>query len=337
VLGAGFGLLCTGCHGPRAILSPASREARVVENLWWLYLGVAGAVLGVVLLFLLGAIRRAQRQRASADGPAAAILEPTAATERRLTRVVGSATAVTIGLLLVLLVADFAAGRTLGPSSVPGPLTIRITGRQWWWELEYDDPAPANTIRTANELHLPRGRPVQLILRSSDVIHSFWLPNLQGKRDLIPGKTQTLWFTPDRLGEFRGQCAEFCGYQHAHMRLVAVVESPEDFARWQEAQRRPAPEPVTDSQRRGRDVFLQTSCVLCHTIAGTVAASRVGPPLTHLASQITLGAGSFPNTRGHLAGWILDPQAMKPGVRMPQNPLGADELYALLDYLGTLK
>jgi cytochrome c oxidase subunit II len=178
---------------------------------------------------------------------------------------------------------------------------------------------------------------VQLILQSADVIHSFWLPNLQGKRDLVPGKIQSLWLQPDRIGEFRGQCAEFCGYQHAHMGLVAVVESAEDFAKWQEAQRKPAPEPTTDKQRRGRDVFLTGSCVLCHTISGTPAGSRVGPPLTHIASQQTIGAGAFPNTRGYLAGWILDPQALKPGVRMPQNSLSADDLHALLDYLETLK
>lgn len=330
-------LAFTACHGPRAVLSPASPEASRIGGLWWLFFGVAVAVFGLVVLFLLGAIWRAQRQKPSAAIPPAAALEPSPATERRLTTIVGAAVAVTVCVLLGLLVADYAVGRTLRPPSTTDALTIKITGHQWWWQIEYQDPVPANVISTANELHLPVGRPVQLMLNSADVIHSFWLPNLQGKKDLVPGRTQTLWLQPDRIGEFRGQCAEFCGYQHAHMRLVATVESPEDFAKWQEAQRKPAPEPTTDSQRRGREVFLKGSCVLCHTIAGTPAASRVGPPLTHLASQQTIAAGSFPNTRGYLAGWILDPQALKPGVRMPQNALSGDDLHALLDYLETLK
>jgi cytochrome c oxidase subunit II len=178
---------------------------------------------------------------------------------------------------------------------------------------------------------------VQLVLTSADVIHSFWLPNLQGKKDLIPGKITTLWLQPNRVGEFRGQCAEFCGHQHAHMGLIATVEAPEDFARWQEAQRKPAAEPASDSERRGREVFLSSACVLCHAISGTPAGSHIGPPLTHFASQTALGAGAFPNTRGYLAGWILDPHALKPGVRMPQNPLPPDDLHALLDYLQSLK
>lgn len=328
-------LWLAGCHGPRAVLSPASAEAAQVGFLWWTFFGVAVAVFALVMLFLLGAIRRAQRLRLG-PAPETAVLEPPAATERTLAVVVSSAVALTAIVLLGLLVTDFAIGRTLRSPVSGDTLTIKITGHQWWWQIEYQDSTPANIIRAANELHLPVGRPVELILNSADVIHSFWLPNLQGKRDLIPGKTQRLWLQPDRVGEFRGQCAEFCGYQHAHMRLVAIVESAEDFAKWQEAQRQPAPEPTTDRQRRGREVFLTGSCVMCHTIGGTPAGSHVGPPLTHVASQQTIGAGSFPNTRGYLAGWILDPQSLKPGVRMPSNPMSGDDLQALLDYLETL-
>jgi cytochrome c oxidase subunit 2 len=232
---------------------------------------------------------------------------------------------------------SFSVGRALTPPQTGDALTIKITGRQWWWQIEYLDRQASKTFTTANELHLPVGRPVQLLLQSADVIHSFWVPSLHGKRDLVPGHQTALWITPERIGSFRGQCAEFCGYQHAHMGLIVVVESPEDFAKWQDAQRQPAPEPMTDSQRQGREVFLKRSCAMCHTIQGTDANSRVGPPLTHLASQQMIAAGSFPNNRGHLAGWILDPQAMKPGVRMPPNQLSADELHALLDYLESLK
>jgi cytochrome c oxidase subunit II len=291
----------------------------------------------IVLLFLLGAIRHAQRQREFLPSGPPTVLHSTDPRERRLFTIVSSATVITTVILFSLLVVDFSTGRTLIPPADPSPLTIKITGRQWWWQIEYDDPTPSQIIQTANELHLPVGRPVQLILQSSDVIHSFWIPNLQGKKDLIPGHPTTLWLRPDRIGRYHGQCAEFCGFQHAHMGLLAVVESPQDFAKWQDAQRKPAPEPQSDTQKRGRDVFLTTSCVMCHSIQGTPANSHVGPPLTHLASQEMIGANSFPNRRGYLAGWIVDPQTMKPGVRMPQNLLSADDLNALLDYLDTLK
>jgi cytochrome c oxidase subunit 2 len=332
-----LGALVGGCRGPRDVLAPASLETGSVSSLWWLFCGVAVAVFLVVMLFLLGAIRRAQRDRELAALAAPEIPEPTEPTERRLSAVISSAVGITIVILFGLLLVDFSTGRKLRPPVTANPLTIKITGHQWWWQIDYDDPTPANIIHTANELHLPVGRPVQLQLQSADVIHSFWLPNLQGKKDLIPGHPTTLWLQPDRVGTFRGQCAEFCGHQHAHMGIVAVVESPEDFAKWQEAQRKSAPEPASASQRHGRDVFLTASCVMCHAIGGTTAGSHVGPPLTHFASRETLAAGAFPNNRGYLAGWILDPQALKPGVRMPQNLLSADDLQALLDYLETLR
>jgi cytochrome c oxidase subunit 2 len=191
--------------------------------------------------------------------------------------------------------------------------------------------------REKNELHVPTGRPILFQLRSTDVIHSFWIPNLQGKKDLVPGRPTSLWMQIGRPGIYRGQCAEFCGYQHAHMGLLIVAESPEQFAAWQQAQRTVPPAPATERQKRGQQLFLTGSCVLCHTIAGTLARSRVGPPLTHLASQQTIGAGVVANTRENLARWIRDPHTMKPGVRMPQNFLAQEDLAALLDYLATLK
>lgn len=308
-----------------------------MSDLWWIFFYVAAAVFLLVVLTLLGAIWRGRRSDGTSPALDPPTLAPAPAGERRLLRVVIVALTATICVLFALLVRDFMAGRELRPPETGEALTIKVTGHQWWWQIEYTDRNPSLTIQTANELHLPLGRPVQLVLRSADVIHSFWLPNLQGKKDLIPGHSTSLWFKPERLGTFRGQCAEFCGHQHAHMGLLAVVESPEDFARWQEAQRKPAPEPATDAERRGRDVFLSSSCVLCHTIGGTPAGSHLGPPLTHLATQRTIGAGAFPNNRGYLAGWILDPQALKPGVRMPQNVLPPDDLHALLDYLQSLK
>jgi cytochrome c oxidase subunit 2 len=180
---------------------------------------------------------------------------------------------------------------------------------------------------------VPVGVPVRIHGTSVDVIHSFWVPSLHGKMDLIPGRQTQIWVQADRPGVYRGQCAEFCGYQHAHMGFVVVAEPREQFDAWLDAQRAPAAEPADDEERLGRDVFVNGTCAMCHTIRGTPAASRTGPELTHVGSRATLAAGTLPNQRGHLAGWIVDPQGIKPGVRMPQNRLAPHELNALLAYL----
>jgi cytochrome c oxidase subunit 2 len=212
-----------------------------------------------------------------------------------------------------------------------------VTGHQWWWDVRYDAHVPAHRVRTANEIHIPVGQPILLKLRTSDVIHSFWVPSLHGKRDLIPGQTNTLWLQADRPGTYRGQCAEFCGHQHAHMGLLVVAEPPERFAGWQERQRQPAAEPADALARRGREVFVAGPCALCHAVRGTEAAAEVAPDLTHLGSRLTIAAATLANTPGHLAGWIVDPQRLKPGSHMPPMSLAADDLQALLAYLGSLR
>jgi cytochrome c oxidase subunit 2 len=178
---------------------------------------------------------------------------------------------------------------------------------------------------------------VKFELQSNDVIHSFWVPNLHGKKDVVPGHPISTWLEADRTGEFYGQCAEFCGHQHANMRLLVVVEPQEQFDAWLAAQRLPAPDPVYEQQVRGQQVFMANACVMCHTIGGTTAGGRVGPNLTHVAGRKILAAGALPNTPGHLAGWVIDPQKIKPGTRMPQNNLSPADLRALLEYLQTLK
>jgi cytochrome c oxidase subunit 2 len=174
-------------------------------------------------------------------------------------------------------------------------------------------------------------------LRSTDVIHSFWPPSLTGKRDLIPGRENSLWFQADSAGEFRGVCAEYCGYQHAKMAFVIVAEPAERFAGWLARQRDTAATPTDGLTRRGQEVFLGSACPMCHAIAGTPARGRVGPDLTHLGNRSTIAAGTLTNTRGNLAGWILNPQSIKPGAKMPPNNLSPDDLRALLAYLETLR
>jgi cytochrome c oxidase subunit 2 len=203
--------------------------------------------------------------------------------------------------------------------------------------VHYVDPDPSKIVIDANELHIPAGEPVQVKVTSRDVIHSFWVPNIIGKRDLIPGYTSSLFLNADRPGTYRAQCAEFCGAQHAKMALPVIVHPRADFAAWLAEARAPAAEPNDSSAKEGEKVFLAGPCSSCHAITGSPAFGTVGPNLTHLASRKTLGAGTLPNTRGNLGGWVVDPQGIKPGVRMPSNQLEPKDLRALLDYLETLK
>ena len=327
-------LLLSGCGGIQSALDPAGPGAARIGLVWWLMLIVCAAVYVAVVAMLLWAIARRRRRAVQGGSPA---LSPEPRRERRIGQVVGVGVALTVVALAVFVLVSFQIGRELTAQAADPTLRITLTAQRWWWDVRYQDSVPSRSFSTANEIHIPIGRPVEVVLRSVDVIHSFWVPNLHGKKDLIPGQVNTLLLQADRPGVFRGQCAEFCGLQHANMALYVVAEPEEDFARWQERQRRPAPEPATDAERRGRDVFMTSSCVLCHRIGGTIAGGVTGPDLTHVASRLSLAAGTLPNTRGHLAGWIIDPQTRKPGSNMPPNVLRPDELQALLSYLETLR
>jgi cytochrome c oxidase subunit 2 len=251
--------------------------------------------------------------------------------------VIGWATAASTLGLLFLLGADAWTSRALARLPLADAVNIELTGHQWWWEARYLDADPAREFTTANELHIPVGRPVLVTLRADDVIHTLWIPNLQGKKDMIPGRTATLALRADRAGSYRGQCAEFCGVEHALMALLVEAEPNAAYEAWAARQRSPAAAALDASALRGRDVFMRGACAGCHTVAGTAARGRKGPDLSHLASRRSIGAGMFPNNRGHLAGWIEDPQSLKPGVTMPPNALAPGDLHALLAYLETLK
>jgi cytochrome c oxidase subunit 2 len=304
----------------QSALDPAGPQAAHIAWLWWLMFWVAAIVFVLVIGFI-----------------AVAIVNRTPANESSLTAGVTVAVGATVVTLFVLLVATMITQRGVAALGASSAVTIELTGHQFWWEVQYDDANPSRREATANEFHIPVGRPVVLKVTSRDVIHSFWAPNLTGKRDLIPGYTTAIWLQADRADVFRAQCAEFCGKQHAHMALDIVAEPEEAFERWLDAQRRPAEEPTSDGALRGRDVFMRRQCVLCHQIRGTSAAGLVGPDLTHLASRGTLAAATLPNTTGHLGGWIVNAQAIKPGSQMPPNPMSSDDLQSLLAYLENLK
>jgi cytochrome c oxidase subunit 2 len=310
-------------------LSPASPQARLIDRLGSSMFVVAAVVFVLVVVALLwAAFRRRDAAEPIPEDPRH---------DRPMRTAVLLATGVTIAVLFVFLIYDVSVGRTMTANPGKNALQIRVTGHQWWWEVQYRDSLPKNWVTTANEIHIPVGHPVAFELRSTDVIHSFWPPNLSPKRDQIPGDENSVWFQADSAGVYRGECAEFCGHQHAKMAFVLVAEPPGDFASWLAGQRDTAATPTDPMARRGKDVFLASTCVMCHAISGTPAGSRIGPDLTHFASRQTIAAGTLPNTRGNLAGWILDPQSIKPGVKMPPNRLSSEDLLALVAYLESLR
>lgn len=306
----------------QSMVDPAGPQAARIANLGWLLLWVCGAVWVVVAAFLVGGLYR-KREHASA--------------EPNLPRAVGGSTALTVVILLGLLVASVITGRALSTIPASNAMNVEITGHQWWWEVEYPDFPPYQRVRTANEIHIPVGRPVRIKVTSQDVIHSFWAPNLHGKIDLIPGHLNVTWLQADRPGDYRGQCAEFCGFQHAHMAFHVIAESPAEFNAWLDRQRQTAAMPQSPDERKGQEVFLSTACIVCHAIRGTDAHGAIAPDLTHVASRRMIAAGTLPNDRDHLSQWILDSQRIKPGNRMPPMKLQSEQLEPLLSYLQILK
>jgi len=308
------------------MFNPQGPAARSIASLGWLLLSVCVVIYVIVMAVAAWSLFR--RRDAADDLPA---------TATKLTRAVVAGTVVSAIILVVFTVSSVVAGRGLTSPTGAGAITVDVIGHQWWWEFQYRDVTPSDFVTSPNELHIPVGVPVHLKATSRDVIHSFWVPNLHGKRDLIPGQVTNTWIQADTPGVYRGECAEFCGHQHANMAFVVVAEPMDTFLAWIARQRQPAGEPPTDEARRGHDVFLQSTCVMCHTIRGTTAGARLGPELTHVGSRMTIAAGTLPNTRGHLGGWVADPQSIKPGVRMPANPLEPADLQAVLTYLRSLR
>ena len=239
--------------------------------------------------------------------------------------------------LIALAIASFFADRSMASAAAHEKLSITVTANQWWWDVQYNSSDPSKTLRTANELHVPVGVPTRIILRSNDVIHSFWVPSLAGKQDLIPGREGDITIVPTKVGIYRGQCAEFCGTEHAHMAFVVNVDSYGDFVKWWQRQLRPAFAPQTPLAKAGYDYVTQRQCSMCHNIAGTPAGGRIGPDLTHLASRRTIAAGMLPMSEGNLYGWVADPQSLKPGTKMPTMDLEPKDLHAVVAYLKTLK
>ncbi|MFL5818828.1 MAG: cytochrome c oxidase subunit II [Conexibacter sp.] len=312
------------------VLEPRGEDAHVLGQEITFQLVVGGLVLLLVLGLLVAIVIRQLRHRTPEEAP------PDLDEERGQRWIVLGGLVLPLVVLTAVVVMSarsFLAVDDAGGARAGVERTVEVVAHRWWWEVRYPDAHAS----TANEVVLPVGQPVRLRLRTKDVIHSLWIPQLDRKADMIPGRVTYLRLTAERPGEYRGLCAEFCGLQHAKMAFRVRVLAPGAFADWLAAARLPAARPATTSARAGARVFQDAGCAVCHTIAGTAASGEVGPELTHLASRRSIAAETLPNTRGNLAGWISDPQHVKRGVLMPRTELGGRELQQLLDYLEGLR
>lgn len=310
--------LATGCGDQEmGALRPAGPDAELLHGLFWVMLGLG---LVVFVLVMMAFVRAARADGSELDDDEQ---------RRRSTRlVVGGGIVLPIVVLVPLTVTMMAVGSRLAPR-LGDAYEIEVTSHQFWWEVHY----PETGMVTANEIHIPVDTRVRLLLETDDVIHSFWVPQLAGKIDMIPGQTTEVVIEADDVGAHLGICAEFCGVQHARMRFEVIVHERNDFRRWLDAQTADAAPPVGEAARRGMAVFAERGCAACHAVRGTDAVGDLGPDLTHLASRRSLGALTVPNRRGHLGGWIIDSQAVKPGNLMPPVPMPSEQLLDLIVYL----
>ena len=253
---ASAGFLLASCGGRQSAIDSAGLQADRLESLWWLFFWVLGSIYVIVMAVLITAVLRRRRSHSET----APETNPEPARERRMGNTIKGAVLLSAVILFIFMIVSFRTGSVVGALQGNEALTIKVTGNQWWWNVEYQDPIPSRNITTANEIHLPVGRVVRVELQSNDVIHSFWLPNLHGKKDAVPNYPTTIYFRPDKTGIFWGQCAEFCGYQHAKMRFMVAVESPEDFEAWAAAQRQTPPPPTDAVTQRGQQIFLTSVC-----------------------------------------------------------------------------
>jgi cytochrome c oxidase subunit II len=329
VLAAALGLsvLAAACDepNPQTVFNPRSEYANQGLDLFVLII-VMGVVVGVLVEGVL--IWAAIRYRRRPNDP----LPPQIHGNFIIEVVWTTVPVIIVGYILAVTVPVIFETQAPAPAS---SMNVNVIGHQFWWEFQYPDASPS--VVTANELHLPMGQTANLILQSDDVIHSFWIPALGGKRDAFPAHTNYVWMTPNSLGEFPGQCYQLCGYSHGNMRERAIIQSPADFQSWLTAQQQPAAQPNGGDAAEGAQLLQTRGCSACHTINGTAAEGKIGPNLTHFASRGTLAGSVLENTPENVRMWLRDPPAVKPGSIMPNLGLSDHELDVLVAYLQSLK
>ena len=318
------GLSACGGPFPQSSLDPVSDFGRSIDDLFMSIVFWAAVVFVVVEGLLVYVVFR-YRDRGGDETPepvhGSTLLE------------IGWTLAPAVILVLIAVPTIRTIWQVDNPPPVADPLQIEVVGHQWWWEFNY----PEQGITTANEMHVPVGRTVQLTLTSADVIHSFWVPRIGGKRDVNPEETTGLWFTVDSAGRYSGQCAEFCGTSHALMQMEVVARDSAGFRAWVERQRMPADTPRAELARRGMQAFTENACFSCHTVEGTMARGKIGPDLTHVASRNKIAAGILPNDSAAMARWLEDPQAVKPANLMRIPELDDETIRELVAYLESLE
>ncbi|MBV9115705.1 MAG: cytochrome c oxidase subunit II [Hyphomicrobiales bacterium] len=305
-------------------------RSRPIATLTWALMIISVVVVVIIVALLLAGLRRGHGFSAPAPG-----------TQMPVARPPGGASWIYVGVgisTLVLFVMTVWTVVTLAhvanPPRTDDALRIEVTGHQWWWEVRYLSPDVSREFITSNEIHIPLKRTVEVDLRGADVIHSFWVPALSGKTDVIPGQANRTWIEADKPGVYRGQCGEYCGEQHAHMGFEVIASTPEEFEKWWNSQLEAQPN-ASSELAEAQNTFI-AKCGICHTVRGTRAGGHLGPDLTHLISRRAIGAALLPNTRGHRSAWIADPQHLKPGNYMPRLELSGPELNAVSTYLDTL-
>ena len=315
-------MLLTGCTGSQSTLDPAGKGAEQIADLFWWMLGGATLIWIVMIGLTIYCL----------------LLNPVAHHRRKSALfIIGGGVIAPTLILTTLLIFSLSLLPPLLARPPKGSLQVEVEGRQWWWRVRYPDEKEG-ILELANEIYLPRGEPVEFLLSSSDVVHSFWIPALGGKVDMIPGRTTRLTLHPTRVGTYRGICAEYCGESHAFMNLTVVVVERDEFDQWLARQRADRVEQTGQAALLGEAVFLQSGCGACHSVRGTDADGTIGPDLTHVGSRQTLGAGLLTTDRAHYRNWITETSRLKPGVKMPEfRALTEEQLANLVTYLDNLK
>lgn len=310
----------------RSTLDAKGPVSSAISRLSWVLFVIAALVFVVVVVLLITGVVKRPQSRADRLG-----VYHSHSSEQRIIALGG------IAIPAVILIAIFAYSLrdmiTLAKPDHAAAMTIDVIGHQWWWEVRYEDTG----IATANEIHIPVGEPIEFKLTTADVIHSFWVPNLSDKEDLIPGKVNSLWLQADEAGTYQGQCAEFCGDMHAYMGFTVVAQPPGDYQAWLTNQQQAFTATNDPLISEGEQIFLGSACVYCHTVRGTAASGTVGPDLTHIASRQSLAANTIDNSPETLAVWIVSPEKIKPDSLMPGTDFTQDELNALIAFLESLK